>query len=91
MESLDAQERADRKNYYGPKINYLRTNKEKFENLRMYSFKIPANVVQWNLGFTEADAFAGMKKKLWWHVFFSFHVEISTLPGEVLSTSRISH
>lgn len=46
MESLDTGKRVDRKNYYGPKIISLHTNKEKFENLPMYFFKILVNMVQ---------------------------------------------
>lgn len=46
MESLDTGERVDRKNYYGPKVISLHTNKEKNENLHMHFFKVPVNRVQ---------------------------------------------
>lgn len=65
-ESLDIGKRVDKKNYDSPKIISSPTNKEKFESLRMYSFKILVNTVQYNLGFSEAD----MKKKKGLHVFF---------------------
>lgn len=54
-ESLDTGKTVDKKSYDGPKIISSPTNKEKFESLHTYSFKILVNMVQQNLGFSEAD------------------------------------
>lgn len=80
MESLDTGERVDRKNYYGPKVISLHTNKEKKENLHMYSFKVPVNRVQQNPGFPEADTFADMIKTYQTHgATFLIPCRMSTL------------